>query len=321
MKPFRMPAIAAVVVLAISAVSARASDPCDRACLEKHLDSFLAALTARDFRTLPLARDVRSTENGQAIRLGEGLWRTASARGKYKLYVTDADAGQVGYIGTMMENGTPVLMALRLKVDEQLITEIEMIVTRPNYRPGGSEAGAGQRMEEAGQPRPQFLQVVPAAERMSREDLTRVANSYFTGLANNTGRNAAPFWDSCERWENGNITTGRAPRRGQGFDVLALGCRAQQESGFFAFVTDIRNRRFPVVDRERGLVLSFVFFDHTGAVRELHLSNGQTMPSPVTAPLTYHIAELFQIRQGKIDQIEAVINTVPYGMKNNIWDE
>ncbi len=320
MKSSRMPAIAAAIWLAISASSVRASDPCDRACLEKHFDSFLAALTARDFRPLPLARDVRSTENGQALRLGEGLWRTASARGKYKLYVTDADSGQVGFMGTVIENGTPVLLALRLKVDEQLISEIEMIVTRPNYRPGGSEAGAGKRMEEAGQPRPQFLQTVPAAERMSREDLTRVANSYFTGLANDTVHYAAPFWDSCERWENGNITTGR-PRRTDGFDVLALGCRAQQESGFFAFVTGIRNRRFPVVDRERGLVLSWVFFDHTGAVRELHLSNGQTIPSSVTAPLTYHIAELFQIRMGKIDQIEAVCNTVPYGMKSEIWDK
>jgi uncharacterized membrane protein len=41
----------------------------------------------------------------------------------------------------------------------------------------------------------------------------------------------------------------------------------------------------------------------------------------VTAPLTYHIAELFQIRMGKIDQIEAVCNTVPYGMKSEIWDK
>ena len=320
MKLSPMRAIAAAACLAIGAFPVRASDRCDRACLEKHVDSFLAALTARDFRSLPLARNVRTTENGQALRMGDGIWRTASARGKYKLYVIDAEAGQAGYFGTIIENGTPVLLALRLKVEEQLITEIEMIVTRPNYRPGGSEAGAGKRMEEAGQPRPQFVQTVPAAERMSREDLTRVANSYFTGLANNTGRNAAPFWDTCERWENGNITTGR-PRRNGGFDVLALGCREQQESGFFAFVTDIRNRRFPVVDRERGLVLAFTFFDHSGAVSEVNLSNGQKLASVVGAPLTYQIAELFQIRQAKIDQIEAVCLTVPYGMKNNNWDE
>ncbi len=319
----RLPTVATTVALALLAISAdlaRASDPCDRACLEKHVDAFLDALAARDPRPLPVAFNVSSTENGQALPVGEGIWRTASARGKYRLYVIDPESGQAGFIGTMIENGTPVLIALRLKVDEQLITEIEMIVTRPNYRPGGSEAGAGQRMEEAGKPRPQFLQTVAPAERMPREDLLRVANSYFTGLANNTGRNAAPFWDSCERWENGNITTGR-PRKSEGLDILAMGCREQQESGFFAFVTSIRNRRLPIVDRERGMVLTFVFFDHTGAVRDLRLTNGQTVPSPVTAPLTYQIAELFEIRQGKIDQIEAVCLTVPFGMKSDIWDE
>ncbi len=320
-------AFAVVAWLAIGAVSARASDVCDRACLEKHVDSFLAAVTANAPRPLPLATNIRSTENGVALPVGEGIWRTASARGKYSLYVIDPEDGQAGFFGTLIENGTPVLMALRLKVEYQVITEIEMIITRPNYRPGGSEAGAGQRMEAAGHPREQFLDTVPAAERMPRADLRRVANSYFTGLANNTGHNTAPFWDTCERWENGNITTGRPPRastgQGQveGTDILAMGCLEQQQSGFFSFVTAIRNRRFPVIDRERGLVLAFGFFDHNGEAKEVHLTNGKTMPNPVTAPLTYHIAELFEIREGKIDQIEAVCNTVPYSMKNAYWDE
>jgi hypothetical protein len=195
----RVLAIAAVAWLAMGAGSARASDLCDRACLEKHVDSFIAALVAHDPRSLPLARDVRSTENGQALRLGDGIWNTASAPGRYKLYVADPEAGQVGFFGTVFENGTPVLLALRLKVDEQLISEVEMIVARPNLSTKGSESVASERLEKVGQPRPQFSQTVPAAERMSRKDLTRVANLYFTGLANNTGRNVAPFWDSCER--------------------------------------------------------------------------------------------------------------------------
>jgi hypothetical protein len=62
-------------------------------------------------------------------------------------------------------------------------------------------------------------------------------------------------------------------------DILAMGCREQQESGFFSFVTSIRNRRFPIVDRERGLVLAWCFSDQTGAVAELRLSNGKTIPS------------------------------------------
>jgi hypothetical protein len=62
------------------------------------------------------------------------------------------------------------------------------------------------------------------------------------------------------------------------------------------------------------------FFDHNGRLKELHLTNGQTVPSPVHAPLTLEISELFQIDHGKIDQVEAVLQSVPYGMRSAVWD-
>ncbi len=300
--------------------NAAASDPCDRACLEGHVNRYLAAMVAHNPNQLPLARDVRFTENGQELRLGDGLWGTASGQGKYKLYVSDLTAGQVGFYGTVLENGTPVLLALRLKIDEQLITEIETIVARPQT--GSNMPGAGAAVEKRGQPRPQFLQAAPASERMPRQQLIQVANSYFTGLANNTGRNTAPFADTCERWENGTQTTHNpaAGKNRNGFNVLGLGCEEQQKSGFYSFVTSIRNRRFPIVDEERGLVMSFAFFEHTGAVPTVTISTGQTFPAPFLSPLTFQISELFEIRKGKIDQIEAVLNTVPYGMRSDAWD-
>lgn len=307
---------------ALAAASARASDICDRACLEGLVDRYLAALVAHDPEQLPLAQGVRFTEDGQALRLGDGLWATASAPGHYKLYVSDPEEGQVGFYGTVFENGVPVLLALRLKVDYGLVSEIETIVARPPALGSSALPGAGAAMERRGQPRAQFLQEIPAAERMSRADLVRVANSYFTGLAGNTGRNTAPFWPSCNRLENGTQTTNNPSFHGSSpFNVVALGCEAQQKSGFYPFVTTIRNRRFPVVDRQRGLVLSFGFFEHRGALKSIHLTNGMTIPSPVKAPLTLEISELFQIHGGKIDQVEAVINTVPYGMKSAVWDE
>ena len=66
--------------------------------------------------------------------------------------------------------------------------------------------------------------------------------------------------------------------------------------------------------------MSFAFFEHTGAVRTVTISSGQTFPAPFLAPLTFQISELFQIRNSKIDQIEAVLNTVPYGMRSDAWD-
>ena len=305
---------------AIGAAPARAADVCDRACLEGFVDRYLDAMVAHDPGRVPWARGAVFTENGQRLSLGDGLWGTASARGKYKLYVSDPEDGQVGFYGTVFENGVPVLMALRLKIDSQTISDAETIVARPG---GGAFASAGKTMEAKGQPRPQFLRTVPDSERMSREDLVRTANSYFEGLAANSGQNTAPFAATCNRLENGTQTTNNptfAPSQPGGVNIVAMGCEAQQKSGFFPFVTSIRNRRYPVVDRERGLVLSFAFFEHQGRIKQIRLTTGQTVPSPVLAPLTLEISELFEVDKGKLDQIEAVLNTVPYGMTSDAWD-
>ncbi len=315
-------ALAAAAAMALAAGRpARAADLCDRACLQGFVDRYIEAMTAHDPTRLPLGSGVRFTENGQELMLGDGLWGTASGRGRYSLYVSDPEAGQAGFLGTVMENGEPVLLGLRLKISDQTITQVETIVAR-SQNSGSTLPSAGRSLEAKGQPRPQFLRTVPEGERMSREDLVRVADSYFTGLAANTGRNTAPFAPTCNRWENGSQTTNNPSlRANQGVNILAMGCEQQQKSGFFPFVTSIRNRRYEVVDRERGLVLAFGFFEHQGRIKELHLTTGETVPSPVRAPMTFEIGELFQIDRGRIDQVEAVLNTVPYGMISAVWDK
>ena len=313
-------------ILFVSNVSSYAADPCDRACLESHIDKVLAAMIARNPNQLMLAKDVRYTENGVELRLGDGMWGTLSDRGKYNLYVSDPESGQAGFYGTVSENGGMNYIALRVKVFDALISEIEVIVVRPSGMMNLGQPptpSAGEIMDQK-IPRPQFLQTIPPAERMSRARLIEVANSYFTGLANQTGKFTAPFAETCERWENGNQTTNQKPNPDipeGGLDILAMSCEEQQKSGWFAFVTEIRNRRFPIVDVERGLVLTFGFFDHDAAVREYPLPDGTMTPNILTYPQTIEISELFQIRNGKIDQIEAVINSVPYGMKSEVWDK
>lgn len=307
--------------------SAHAADPCDRACLEGYIDKVLDAMIEHDPGKLMLSKNVRYTENGVELILGDGLWNTASGRGNYSIYVCDPDAGQVGFYGTLLELVNVDYIALRVKVYEALIEEIEVIAVRP----GGATTGPdGQPALSAGQiveqqtPRRQFMETVPKDERMTREDLIRVANMYFMGLANQTGRFTAPFADTCERFENGTRSTNldSDPNTSSGaLDILSMGCKEQQKSGWFAFVTEIRNRRYPVVDVERGLVFAFGFFDHDAAVRSYPLADGTMTPNILNYPQTIEISELFQIRKGKIDQIEAVINSVPYRMQSEVWDK
>src|SRR3984957_1321557 len=125
----------ATVVLT-GAMSAHAAAPCDRACLEGFVDRYFDALLAHDPKLVPLAAGVRYTEDGQQLAIGDGLWRTLHAKGNYRLFVTDPRAGQVALLTTIQEEnrdptkGTEVLMALRLRVKEGQITEIEELMVR-----------------------------------------------------------------------------------------------------------------------------------------------------------------------------------------------
>jgi hypothetical protein len=96
------------------------------------------ALIAHNAFGLPLAPRVKFSENSQLLELGDGLWNTASAPGTYKLYVSDQESGQAGFLGTVRENDTTVALALRLKIENRRIGEIETVVLRggnPNTRP------------------------------------------------------------------------------------------------------------------------------------------------------------------------------------------
>ena len=157
----------------VTVAQAAASPACDRACLESYVDRYLDAVVANTPAALPLARGARFTENGIELNVGDGLWNTMRARGKYRLFVTDVPAGQVTFIGTIEEDhreptqGTPALIGLRLKVRNQQITEIEQIVVR--------EEAAAKRVDGM-TPHPVYLETIPPAERMSRKDLVATAN-------------------------------------------------------------------------------------------------------------------------------------------------
>jgi len=75
-----------------------------------------------------------------------------------------------------------------------------------------------------------------------------------------------------------------------------------------------------VVDEERGLVWSFVGFDHAGKDKTITCNDWSVHPvNTPYEPFSFQICELFKIRDGKILQIEALVTPVPYGMPTG-WD-
>jgi len=280
---------------------------CDRACLNAFNDRFLAALVAHDPSRLPLSREVKYTENGQTLRLGDGFWGTASALPTYKIYADDPQAGQVMFMGVMQENGAPVIFCSRLKIDLHQISEMEVIISR-------KEPGSLARPENLVQPPPIFSETVPFAQRRSRQNMIAIANSYFNAIEKGHA-SYVPFDANCNRIESGVQTTNNTALATSPDSVLGLNCADQIKTRNFQPDTLIRDRRFAVIDEERGLVFVLGFFDHDATLRSYTLADGRSVKQTRTAPWTWEIAEMFKIEDGKIMRVEALVNPAPYGMK------
>src|SRR5215831_3678921 len=76
---------------------------CDRACLEGFVDQYMDAMVAHNPKAVPLAANVKFTENGQRLVIPDALWNSITGRGTYHLFVSDAQAGQVAFLGTIKE--------------------------------------------------------------------------------------------------------------------------------------------------------------------------------------------------------------------------
>lgn len=306
--------IAAALVVAASGAHAAGKD-CDhsRECLAGVMSTYLQALTRHDPASLPTTRNVKYTENGVRLTLGDGLWQTASAMPTYRVDVIDEEAGSVGMIGRISENGNNNWYGVRLKVEpDGKVSQIETLVNRSTGGGGGPPGGGKANTE----PHPLMAQVIPENERLSRAELARISNTYFTGLDTEESSKGIPFSPECQRRENGMITSNN-PQAPKG-SMVWLDCKSQFDTGFSTIVTDIRERRFEVVDRTKGLAFGWGYFDHNGTVAKFTNTPDPNKVADVAQafrqPMTFYIAEIFKVVGGNIRQIEAVLTTVPYEM-------
>jgi hypothetical protein len=290
--------------------------PCDRACLAGIADLYLQALQSKDHSQLPLAEVVTVTENTAHLDLGEGsLWRRPVKLTPFKIVVADPTSGQVAVQTVVELQGKPAMLALRLKVERGMITEIEQLYDS-NVAP--------QAMELLTTPRPTLVDDVPKAQRSSREVLAYAANAYFDALTGEDGR-IAPFADDCVRHEQGyqtvnNKTPGRfapspapPPTTGPFAKFSMMTCSDQVSTGIFNFITRIWPRRL-VIDEQKGLVASFPMFVEDGVKRHVE-PNDYANNQGAGMVLNMVTMETFGIRGDKIHEIEAFpFVTFQYGL-------
>jgi hypothetical protein len=290
---------------------------CNRECLAGVLDAYLQALVKHDATLLQTTRNVKYTENGVRLTLGDGLWQTAAGLPTYRLEVIDEEAEQVGLLGRISENGNNNWYAVRLKVEPgNRVSEIEVLVNRSiSGPPQGGAGGAPPRQNT--EPHPLMAQRLPAGGQLTRGQLVDISDAYFTGLDTEESARNVRFSPECQRRENGTITANN-PDAPKG-TMASWDCMTQFDTGFSVIVTDIRERRFEVVDRTQGLAFAWAYFDHNGAVAKF--TNTPDRKSADVAPvfrqpISFYIAEVFKVVDGNIRQIEAVLTTVPYQMES-----
>ncbi len=309
---------AIVLSFAVAAMSSAANAAkCDRACLDKTVDSYLAAILAHNPSQVAFATEVKFVENTVPMKPGEGLWKTA-AEGPttFKIYVPDPVAQQVGFLCLMKEHGKdgdrPIQLGLRLKLKDGKITEAEHLIAR-DLR----EAS----LKNLQTPRPGLLAMVPPAERMSREKMLKIGYSYYTALVTANG-NAAPFADDCLRHENGMQTTGNPPPKTPGMGTMgAMGCRDQINTHTFDYITRIEPRRVEIADVETGLVFGLSQFRQPMEqkfVKIVGVPDVQKVDLNIP-PFDLPAAHIFKIQGGKIHEVEAMGFMMPYNSKTG-WE-
>lgn len=278
---------------------------CNYACLIGFTNRYMDALVHKDPSRIPLAPDVRFTENDVQMPIGEeGIWGTISAVSANALTLADTRTGNAAWFGTVEEHGEPAYYAMRLRIRDGMITEVETVVERKPGLP--APFGDPTRLVHD----PAFSQVEQPQERRERERLRDIANGYFSTISRNDGEILTEFDPDCQRTENGISTTSGT----FGSAALAQGCEAQFKLGYFHINKRVRQRHYPLVDTERGVVVATGFFDHDNAKDTYMTTDGKVQKTLLKFPNSLSLMEAFKIRNGKIYRVEAIFTYVPYYM-------
>jgi hypothetical protein len=252
---------------------------CDRACLKGFTDQYLAALFAHDPSRLPLAPNVRFTEDNVVKRVGDGLWKTATRAGGYRQELLDVPAGVAGLHAVLDEGAKQVLFLLRLRIVDHEITEIETVVVRT-----AAEGSGILRTDNLKAPSPAMNVVPPAGQLNTRDEDIRLAEYYPAGLrVGSFAKVDAPFTADAYRLENGQKMAG------PGCVMAALGCNIKTQT--FPSMAGL-TYRVTGVDEEMGIVWLAMNFYQSGAN-------------------SFIVWEMFKVYGGEIHAVEAVMKNMP----------
>ena len=216
-----------------------------RAYLGSYADRYFELLPSGGHQQLPIAPGVVFTENGQRLRLGQGLWATVTGAARTRaVTVLDGPAGQIATWGMVTEAGHDAILGVRLRVDDEgLIDEIDTFVVRFNDMSSTFSGSGLLDTQRLARPAPGLLDLVDEGDRPSVAELRRAADGYLDGVSSGEA-GLIPVADDCLRIENGvqtvlradGLLPGRAPNR-----ATAMGVAQQVREGVTRHIAAARD--------------------------------------------------------------------------------
>jgi hypothetical protein len=268
---------ATAALLLLSASGAQAAE-CNRECLRGMITKYVDALVAHAPQSLPLAENVRFTEDSRQLALGEGAWKTVARAGSFRQDYLDVRRGIAASHVELHEDGGQLQYSVVLRIVDQKITGIETLINRVTPTSKFQPDSLGKPLRKMNDPVP--------GKRMSREDLIRVALTYPEGLRIGNFTDATPFAKDAYRVENGVFIAGEGCPRPNCPGLYTQ--RVILHPGIVASVA--------AVDEEAGIVLLWMNFGYTN-------SYGAN-----NALVTF---EAFKIWGGEIQAVNAFFRILP----------
>jgi hypothetical protein len=270
-----------------ASLAAQPAPTCDRECLRGKVTEVLHALVEHDVARLPVAADLRVTEDAVEKPLAQvGLARSVTRLRGHRQDIIDVRGGEA-VAGVMVEeSGAPIILVVRIKVDgEAKLSELELVATR-------SRADGLLFAIEAYSGAPALaMNIAPRPDQLeTREKAIELAMYYPRGLSEAKTFDAigTPFSDDAYRLENGALMAGPGCTFAPGCDDIGGQSLAIFERLGRVAVRDV------VVDERMGIVMMRLSWNVSG---------------PGSDRLTAW--EMFKVYDGQIHMVQAYIRLFP----------
>lgn len=255
---------------------------CDRQCLTSFVDQYLNAMIAHDPAALDTSTNIRFTEDTVEMQLGEGLWENASALTDYRMDIIDVANSTAISHSVVEEGGSKVMFALRLKIVDHQISEVETMVVR------NQEEGMIFNLDALDQVSEGMISFPDPALLNSRQEMIDIAVLYPAGLkAGSFVTVDVPFRTDTYRFENGQLMAG-------------------PDCTFFPGCDDIKSQGLPTL---AGITHEVAAVDEELGIVVLRMNFGPG--STFDGDNVLNVWEAFKVYDSQIHAVEAFMEVIP----------